>query len=476
MLLLARIVACGVLTAPLRAEPPAATAPANRDSAASTPTTMPSLIPQLPDYTGDLLTRKYLTGDWGGARTTLAENGILFDVDVTQWLQGNAYGGKDTNSAFRYSGSADYWLKFDTARMGLWPGGLITLHGETQLGQSINRKVGALGAPNYQGLLPLPNESGLTTLSEFYLTQALSEKFVILAGKIDLAAGDANVFAHDQRTQFSNLMFRINPVVFSGAPYTAMTVGAVWLPSEWLTVSTFVNDNDPDGAATTTGFNTAFHGRRWVSVAQEYDFTWKPFGQTGHQRFGWLYTTKDFTDLETDSRIQLPVTLRTRALLRRLRNAPPWVQAVRLGRTVNRFLNPDTRPDNWSIYYNFDQYVYTEPDDPEQGWGVFGRFGLAPSDANAFEEFYSLGLGGKGPVPGRDKDAWGVGYYLADTSGSLDSLLGTHSEQGIELFYNIEVTPWLRITPDLQIIIDPGAGYRDRQTAIVYGLRAQMSF
>ena len=127
-------------------------------------------------------------------------------------------------------------------------------------------KVGSLMSPNYQALLPVPGDSGLTTLSEFYLTQALSEKFVVLAGKIDPAIGDDNAFAHNQRTQFSNTAFRINPILFSGAPYTTMAVGALWLPADWLTVGTFVMDNDPDGAATKTGFNTAFHGRRWATV------------------------------------------------------------------------------------------------------------------------------------------------------------------------------------------------------------------
>jgi porin len=53
---------------------------------------------------------------------------------------------------------------------------------------------------------------------------------------------------------------------------------------------------------------------------------------------------------------------------------------------------------------------------------------------------------------------------------------GLHAEQGAELFYNIEVTPWLHITPDLQVIIDPTGGFGDRDVAIVYGVRAQMSF
>ena len=43
------------------------------------------------------------------------------------------------------------------------------------------------------------------------------------------------------------------------------------------------------------------------------------------------------------------------------------------------------------------------------------------------------------------------------------------------MYYNIEVTPWLHVTPDLQVIVNPGGGFRDRDVAIVYGVRAQMS-
>jgi porin len=436
---------------------------------------MPSLIAELPDYGGDLARRKYLTGDWGGVRTELAEQGLLFDVELTQWLQGNAYGGRDTNNAFRYSGSLDYWIKLDTARMNLWPGGLITLHGETQLGESVNGKVGSLLSPNHQALLPVPGDPGLTTLSEFYLTQALSEKFVVLAGKIDVSLGDDNVFAHNQRTQFSNVAFRINPVLFSAAPYTTMAVGAIWLPADWLSIATFVNDNDPDGAAQNTGFNTAFHGRNWLSVAQEYTFKWKPFGQPGHQRFGWLWTSREFRDLESDSRLPLPITRVGGGILSR-RLTPRWLRTLRLGDTVTSLTRPNERSDNWAIYYNFDQYLHTESDDPQQGWGVFGRFGLAPSDGNVFEEFYSLGLGGAGTIPGRDRDSWGLGYYLADASSDLGDLAGIESEQGVELYYNIEIAPWLHLTPDLQVIVDPAGGLGGNEPAIVYGLRLQMTF
>lgn len=454
---------------------PAPTTQPQSTQPATTQPAMPSLIEKLPVYTGDWLSRSYLTGDWGGTRTQMADRGILFQVDLTQWFQGNAYGGKDTENATRFSGSADYYLKFDTARMGLWPGGLITLHGETQFGQSIIGKTGSLMVPNYQALLPLPGEAGLTTLSEFYIAQALSEKIVILAGKIDLTMGDANEFAHDQRTQFSNAAFRVNPVLYNAGPYTAMSAGVILIPTDWLTVVTFVNDNDPNGAATTTGFQTAFDGRNWFSVAQEYDFTLKLFGQTGHQRLGWYWTARDFRDLTSDPRIQLPIGVVGRGILAR-RFLPPWARVLRVGDTVYNVVNPEQRPDDWALYYNFDQYLFTESKDPKQGWGLFGRVGWSTGDANVIQQFYSGGLGGKGSIPSRDRDAWGVGYYFLNISDNLGSLTGIDSEQGVELFYNIEVTPWLHITPDLQFIVDPGGGLGDRDTAIVYGVRAQMSF
>lgn len=447
--------------------------PGHQGPAASQPAAMPSIIQKLPDYTGDLAHRKYLTGDWGGARTELANKGIFFDLDVTQILQGNAHGGRDTNSAFRYSGSADYYLRLDTARMGLWPGGLLTLHGETQIGDNINPKVGSLLSPNYQGNLPVPNDPGITTLSEFYFTQALSEKFVIMAGKVDgTSLVDQNAFAGNQRTQFMNTGLRINPVLFYATPYTTMAAGAVVIPTKWLQITTAVADNDPEGAATMTGFNTASHGRDWCTVFQEYMLTINPFGKAGHQRFGWFWTSRDYPEIGGDNRIQFPSVLGPRVIPRRL--VPRWARVIRLGNQAYSLTDPETTADTWGLYYNFDQYLWTEADHPDQGIGVFGRFGLG-GEPNIFEQFYSFGLSGKGSVPDRDRDTWGIGYYHANINDDINPAFGLHSEQGVEVYYNIEITPWCHVTPDLQVIVDPGSSDR-HDVAVVYGLRMQMTF
>ena len=66
-------------------------------------------------YSGDLFTREVVTGDWGGIRTSLAEDyGLQFLVDVNQFYQGVWDGGRSSNA--EYSGSSDYVINFDSGQ------------------------------------------------------------------------------------------------------------------------------------------------------------------------------------------------------------------------------------------------------------------------------------------------------------------------------------------------------------------------
>ncbi len=412
---------------------------------------MPSLF-ALRHYTGgDLATRSHLLGDWDGKRNELAAQGITFDIDVTQIFQLNARGGKSTNNGFRYSGSVDYTLKLDTARMGLWPAGELALKGETQFGQSINSKAGSLMSVNSDALFPEADEH-TTTLTDVVFTQFFSEHFGIVFGKVDFRGGDSNVFAHSETTQFMNLSLLANPVLLPLAPYSALTAAVIIRPTDTLVTSFTMLDSF--GSASVSGFDTAFHSPEGTAFINEWALTVKPFGLEGHQRFGIVYSTRDFTLLSQDARIGGPM-----GLLRLLASGG---------------IDLDTRPDDFALYYNFDQYLYTEEDDPTQGIGLFGRVGWSNGEANPFEGFYSIGIGGKGIFQDRDNDTFGLGYYYLDMSDDLAAFFGMDTEQGIELYYNIEVTPWFHVTPDVQYIIDPGGGAYDDALAI--GIRTQLSF
>lgn len=71
-----------------------------------------------------------------------------------------------------------------------------------------------------------------------------------------------------------------------------------------------------------------------------------------------------------------------------------------------------------------------------------------------------------------------MGYFRYSLSNDLTDGLRPFGfdfgdEYGGELFYNAAITPWLRLTGDLQII---APGNKNRDTAVLAGLRAQIKF
>ncbi len=409
--------------------------------------------------TGDWHQWQRMTGDWGGIRSQLADAGINFDISVTQILQGNAHGGRSTKNAFRYAGKADNTLIFDTGKMGLWPGGTILLNAEPRWGNGIDPKVGSLIPVNLLSAKPDVGKRCHYTLSEWFIQQVLLDgKIILLAGKLDGSrAFDTNVFANNERTQFLNAALRNNIMIPQFLPYTVLGAGVVWNPTPWLSVLSAIADSH--GKPSTTGFNTAFHSPTGTTLINELAFKIKPFGLAGNQRVGFAWSSKDFQHLNPMSPFK-----ETGPLL--MKHAPKLLEKLA------PYLPYDSAPDNVMVYYNFDQYVYTLEDDPTQGIGLFGRFGWARDDVNPVNYFYSIGMGGKGLIPNRANDTYGVGYFYADLSNELPPMF--HSEQGVECYYNIEITPWLHISPDLQFIVNPG-GTSANDVAIVYGMRVHMS-
>jgi porin len=52
-------------------------------------------------------------------------------------------------------------------------------------------------------------------------------------------------------------------------------------------------------------------------------------------------------------------------------------------------------------------------------------------------------------------------------------LLPMQDESGVELYYNVQVTPWCQITPDIQIM-NPFLTRAD--SSLLFGLRAKIDF
>ncbi len=390
-----------------------------------------------------------LTGNWGGARTDLAEKGITFDIDAVQSLQKVTGGGLEHE--MKYGGSMDYRIKLDFQKMGLWPGAFIDIQAEHQFGEFVNNDTGAILGSNTDGLFPLPDYRKVN-ISEFKFTQFLSNRIAIFAGKINTLDGDDNIFAGGRgKLNFMHENFVVNPIGLRTVPYSALGGGIIaFFPDveakdpAILSFAVF----GPDGQPNTSGFNRDFeHGETFsLSYRQPTRF----FDQSGSHTISGSYGTKDYTLLSQDPRIIL---------------------GALLGFPVT-FAESD---DSWSFMYNMHQYIVTEKEDPSQGFGVFSRLGTADDKTSPISNFYSVGLGGKGIVDGRDNDTYGIGYFYAELSDEFGRLIEREfgNSQGWEFFYNLEISKWLHITPDFQII-DPSN--KNVDTAYVAGLRVKIDF
>src|SRR5271157_5722003 len=85
-------------------------------------------------YDGPLLDRSTLTGNWGGARDDLAARGITITPSLTQFYQGPTAG--NTDQKFDYGGKAEVYLNLDAAKIGLWSGLGMQVHGEYNFGKT----------------------------------------------------------------------------------------------------------------------------------------------------------------------------------------------------------------------------------------------------------------------------------------------------------------------------------------------------
>jgi porin len=78
----------------------------------------------------------------------------------------------------------------------------------------------------------------------------------------------------------------------------------------------------------------------------------------------------------------------------------------------------------------------------------------------------------------RRGDSFGIGWYYLGAStqfGPLPrALFGPRDGTGLEFYYNVQVTPWLNLSPDLQLL-KPEAGAIARDS-FVYGLRLSARF
>lgn len=396
-----------------------------------------------------LLDRNTLTGDWGGLRHQLEEDGVRFTGDYSGETAYNAHGGLHRSA--RYSQNIKLGVQFDLSKLyGLDNGGKVQLTINDRRGNSASQDLVGNRLPvqeNYGGLY-----TRLTELSyERDLSQAVNLKLGYMAMGNDVGGLDSGILCN-----FMNAGFCGHPLNMSGGSgwtnYPNAHLGArvkySFAPDWQLRIAAFNVDPESNGNSSRAWHLTPKHT---TGTVVPIELIYKPQGELpGEYKLGWYYDSSDAQRIGSDREVS--------------------------GRSGH--------------YLLVDQAVWNDPASKGRSLHLFGQASATSSAASPFTKWYGAGVVLYKPFEGRPKDSLALGYGRAvpnprSREVQEESALANgqdypnldSGEQLVELSYGYQATPWLTLRPDLQYVIEPGAfSGQDIDNSLLLGLQVKASF
>ncbi|TCK75748.1 carbohydrate porin [Acidipila rosea] len=403
--------------------------------------------------------RAYLAGDWGGARTRLAQRGILFDLYYVADSLGNPAGGYDqvmsTWGRFRATVDVDF------GKLRNWNG--LTFHAT-----AVNQYGVDLGT---QYLHSIDNPSGLvsehtTRLDSLWFDHSL------LRHRLFLRIG-----------QFAGMDF-----------YGVQEYGASYLslPQDYAFGNLNLDTYESFDPAATPAFELrALPVRHWYVKAMVESQDHHPYrdNPTGF--------TPKFAGPMLNSEVgyihDAPAPPESTKTL----GPEPWVKksglypaTYKFGSSYNphNFTDPLTHittPGNYVLYLMANQAIYrvgANGVDATRGLDLHFSYDWAAGDVNKVNTQLTTGARFLGPTYKRSKDVLALGYTRS-TIGSHFSRASIASGRGpltaehvVELSYLGQITPWLILQPDLQYYARLGASPQRGSSGLVIGFRTKVTF
>jgi porin len=381
-------------------------------------------------------------GDALGWRKELAESGIGYAGSVTQFYQGVAHGG--VNETFEYGGKADQFLNIDGEKLGLWKGFFVNLHAETRFGNDVNFDAVGLAPANANMLYPLPGRD-LSAITGLLFTQALSEDWLVTAGKFNLLDLFYQMYPQTGRgvDGFMNISSFMPLSSGLGLNLSILGVGVTKLHDGKVQASLSVLDTH--NVTTTTGLSDVYDSG--VTIVGMYRLFTEVYGLPGSHALMGVYSNAQYTSVD-------PLT---------------WSFIPNVGIVAGN------ETGTWNLSYFQEQTLWVDSTNPKRSVAMFSTLGLSDGNPNPIQWSAMTSIQAQGFIESRPLDSAGVSFFytgLSDDFKRLASpLVDVENPYGSEVYYNFGVTPWFHLTTDLQVI-NPGESSND--TAIVVGLRGKL--
>jgi porin len=398
-------------------------------------------------------TRDTITGDWRGSRTKLSDKGFDFDFRLSQYYQDVTSGGVNQNG--EYGGTMDYRLTIDGDKLFGAKGWSLITHFRTRFGQDVNADAGTFVLQNAGMVSQSPNDYHGTNM-----TGLMFSKFLPLFGKpgnltfgkldaIDLVTGFFPHLGYGQEG-----FWNANSMV-SALPW----FGAVAGLSLWGGMAVTINQ---DAAMAESGFltigttNVATH---WGSIPDAFDdgvwlagfhrFFWKKDDKPGYFMVFGGYSTKEQGSNDPHDLVYIP------------------------GQGIE---NTDTAKP-WDIALYLYQEVWQAESDPNRKVFLFMGGTVGPDNPQFAQWNFFANVEMFGPKASRPHDRMGAALWFNGLSPNYKNLVSPVADLrnlwGLELYYNIALTPWLHLSPDIQLVKNEWQG---DDLAFIPGIRLVMDF
>lgn len=406
----------------------------------------------------------WMSGDWGGTRTQLKQKGVDFQVNYTMENTANLAGGYNTSTTARYSDQWGFGVDLDLQKLLNWQDTEFRFTVTNRDGQNLGEHISDPQA----GMLSSPQEvwgRGQTwRLTQFWLRKGFFDhRLDIKAGRLTVAE-DFDVID----SQFQNLAF--------GNGQAGNWRGDHWFNwpvSQWgsrvklnITPDVFMQvglyNQTPYNTERGDGFRLEFSPTTGNMVPVE--LGWKPaLGPDhlpGNYRLGYYYSSASDNVYSSWHNTGYSDTAHAYGgYLVAQQQLTTWHGSADRGLTLTLQAVMNDHRTSKTDNYEAVSFTWKGPFDarPEDEIGV----GAARIHVNSS---YSRMLRDENRAEGVNSDTRPT--YLPVQSGSEDDY---------EVYYNVRVTKWLQVRPNLQLVAAPGA-VSQVQNAFIGGLSANVNF
>jgi porin len=415
---------------------------------------------------------KWGTGDWGGVRSELLEQGVDVIVGYVGEAATNVHGGYNHDRTARYTAQWALGTHLDLQKLLGWNDAEFQLLVTERNGNNLsNERTSDPRAPQLSSVQEVWGRGQTWRLTQMWYRQ----KFFNSA--LDLKFGRVGV-----NEDFASFPCDFQGLSFCSAPI-GNVAGDVWYSgpvSQWggrvrynvderWAVQVGVYEQNPSYLETGNGFKLSGSGTQGALVPVE--VIWKPTGGKqalpGEYRLGYYHSSASANDLYDDV------------------NGNPQVLTGQA---------PKSRSSKHGAWIIGQQQLTAHNGDTSRGLSVFASLTVHDKATSGIESFQNIGAVYKGPFDARPKDELGVGIarlkvnddvtkrqrLFNDSTGISDYdnpqyVPVQHSEYNIELNYGAHVTDWLTVRPNVQYVRNPGGVY-EVDNAWVAGVKLQASF